>query len=679
MSVEQKKEEDALKKDQQVTFKGLVLDDFQKEAIASIDKGHSCVVCASTGTGKTLIADYIIDSHKEMDKVIVYTAPIKALSNQKYNDFCKDYGKEHVGLLTGDHAINPRGKVLVMTTEIYRNMLVTNDELIDRVAYVIFDEVHYINDKTRGTIWEESIMFSPKHVRFLALSATIPNYKEFAAWIATTKDHSVDTVFYGHRPVPLHHHVFDTKLELTTISEIKKDMLREEEYWHSMQVLNPRKKQQKKRARSISEMKPPHHSQVIPHIKNKLPALFFCFSRKKCEDFAVELARKENFISSAESAEISSFVRKHVDADIATIQTTRKLRSTLSKGIGFHHSGMLPALKTIVEKLFAKGLIKLLYTTETFSVGINMPAKTVIFHTTEKYDGISMRMLNAKEYFQIAGRAGRRGIDKEGTVISLINRKFTDLDRLKKISTVDDEPIISQFSLSTNTVINLLVRFNEEQQEKILKSNFDYYTRTSQGKKAVYIMKSFNNKLKQLEKLEFIKKNDEGSMQQGGFIDEENKYIVTAKGHFARHIYSNEIILTELFFSKVSQKLNDLDLLSVLAAIVYEPRPLDYFMIKGCKKYYDKIMHACHKTILEKEINKTNLKRMINFTRAWATGASFTKLMTYSNMAEGDIIRFFRRLIDTLVQLQRATDNENLRERLVNIEKQIDRDLVSSI
>ncbi|MFP4523318.1 MAG: DEAD/DEAH box helicase [Candidatus Nanoarchaeia archaeon] len=682
MTDKQKREEKTSQNNttKNITFKGFVLDNFQKKAIASIDKGHSCVVCASTGTGKTLIADYIIDTHLDKDNIIVYTAPIKALSNQKYNDFCKDYGTEKVGLLTGDHAINPTGQVLVMTTEIYRNMLVTNDELIDRVAYVIFDEVHYINDKTRGTIWEESIMFSPKHVRFLALSATIPNYEEFAAWIQTTKDHEVDTVFYGRRPVPLHHQVFDTKLELTTIPEIKKDILREEEYWHSMQVMNPRKKQKMKKAKTISEMKPPHHSQIIPHIKNKLPALYFCFSRKKCEEFAVELARKENFIESKESSEISSYIRKSIDTDIATIQTTRKLRTTLSKGIGFHHSGMLPALKHIVEHLFAKGLIKLLYTTETFSVGINMPAKTVIFHTTEKYDGVSMRMLNAKEYFQIAGRAGRRGIDKEGTVISLINRKFTDLDRLQKISTVDDEPIVSQFSLSTNTVINLLVRFNEEQQEQILKSNFDYYTRTSQGKKAVHIMKSFNNKLKQLKKLNFIEENINKQMQQGGFIDDnQRKYVVTAKGHFARHIYSNEIILTELFFSSVSKKLNDLNLLSVLAAIVYEPRPMDYFMIKGCKKYYDTIMQACKKTILEKEINKTNLKRMINFTRAWATGATFTKLMTYSNMAEGDIIRFFRRLIDTLVQLQRATDDEELRSRLKRLEKQIDRDLVSSI
>jgi superfamily II RNA helicase len=659
-------------------FKGFTLDNFQIKAIESIQKGHSCVVSASTGTGKTLIADYIIDTHLPKGNVVVYTAPIKALSNQKYKDFCKDYGKENIGLLTGDIAINPTAQVLVMTTEIYRNMLVTNDALVDNISYVIFDEVHYINDLTRGTIWEESIMFSPEHVRFLALSATIPNYKEFAKWIETIKNHKVETVYYGHRPVPLHHYIFDTKLGLTTIPEIKKDIIKEEEYWHSLQVLHPKKKSNHKKRKNISELKPPKHSAVLPEIINKLPALHFCFSRKKCEDFAEELAKKENFTSTQETIDISSYIRKHITSEIANIETTKKLRQTLSKGIGFHHSGMLPALKQIVEHLFGQGLIKLLYTTETFSVGINMPAKTVIFNSTEKYDGISLRMLNAKEYFQIAGRAGRRGIDKEGTVISLINRKFTDLDKLEKISTVDDEPIISQFSLSVNTVLNMLAQFNQEQQEKILKSNFDYYTRISQGKKAVHIMVSFKHKLKTLKKLGFIT-DQQIQTNTSSYIDSQEQLTITEKGHFARHLYSNEVILTELFFSKIAKKLEDLDLLAILAAIVYEPRPLDYFMIKGSANYYEKILKHCKGTLLEKELNKTNLKRMINFVRAWSTGASFVNLLTYSNLAEGDVIRFFRRLIDTLVQLKRATNDEELRLRLEKLILLIDRDLVASI
>jgi superfamily II RNA helicase len=340
---------------------------------------------------------------------------------------------------------------------------------------------------------------------------------------------------------------------------------------------------------------------------------------------------------------------------------------------------MLPALKHIVEHLFAKGLIKVLYTTETFSVGINMPAKTVVFDSLEKYDGVSTRMLNAKEYFQIAGRAGRRGIDKEGTVIALINRKFTNLKRLQKISTVDDEPIISQFTLSMNTVLNLIASFSDEDQERILKSSFDYYTKKQAGKKNVHIMASYKNKIKLLKKLGYIIEASEGAHLLGGaYLEAETKYALTPKGHFARHIYFNEIVLTELFHLKILKKISDIDLLTLLAAIVYEPRRLDYFMIKGSDKHYRRIMKFIQGTRVEKDVNKINLKRMINFVYAWATGASFKKLLELSNLAEGDVIRFFRRLIDTLTQLQRATEDPDLKDRMQKLVKLIDRDLVAA-
>ena len=357
------------------------------------------------------------------------------------------------------------------------------------------------------------------------------------------------------------------------------------------------------------------------------------------------------------------------------METTKKLRKTLSKGIGFHHSGMLPTLKNIVEELFSRGLIKILYTTETFSVGINMPAKTVIFNSTEKYDGVSMRMLNAKEYFQIAGRAGRRGIDKEGLVITLIDRHYTNLEKLKKISTVDDVPIKSQFALSTNTVLNIIDMFDDETQEKLLKSNFDYYTRTKNNKKAVHIMASYKNKIKQLLKLKYIVKAEETNNYQ---VELEKNYYLTDKGRFAKHLYSNEIILTELFHSKKLDRLTNIELLTILAAIVYEAKRMDYFMIKGSEKTYFKLTKFLEKEKLENEVNKISLKRMINFVKSWASGDSFKQLMTYSNLAEGDLIRFFRRLIDTLIQIEHATSNEELKNRIEEMIKLIDRDLISA-
>ncbi len=625
------------------------------------------------GTGKTLIAEYIISKHTP-DDVVIYTAPIKALSNQKYRDFCKDYGSEHVGLLTGDHSINNQAPLLVMTTEIYRNMLLTNDPLIDKIKYVIFDEVHYINDIQRGTVWEESIIFSPEHIRFLALSATIPNYEEFAAWIEHIKEHRVETVFYGDRPVPLSHDIYDTKLGLTTISKVQGDMLLDESNFDMLHMHRKKKKGKKRSTRHLHTLKAPHHLNVVPLLKT--PALFFCFSRKKTQDFASELARKNDFLSSEESVEVTAYVREKVTPEIASMENTKVLRKVLPKGVGFHHSGMLPQLKHIVEQLFARGLIKILYTTETFSVGINMPAKTVVFNGLDKYDGVSLRMLNAKEYFQIAGRAGRRGIDKEGQVISLIHRKFTNLEKLKKISTVDDEPIISQFTLSMNTVLNLIANYDDETQEKILKSSFDYYTKIKNNKQ-VHIMASYNNRVNKLKKLKYVIYSDT-IQSQGSYVEHPGKYSLTDKGRFASKLYANEITLTELFHNKFLRKISDLDLLTLLAAIVYEARRLDYFMIKGSEKTYRRILRHIQGTRLENDVNRINLKRMINFVKAWATGASFKELMTFCNMAEGDIIRFFRRLIDTLNQLQHATEDKLLRERLDGLIELIDRDLVSA-
>ena len=202
-------------------YKGLILDKFQEDSIKSIDSNHSVVVSAPTGSGKTLIADYIINKYIGKGIRVIYTAPIKALSNQKYKEFTADYGKDKVGLLTGDIVINPTAPVLIMTTEIYRNMALTDDDMINKVSYVVFDEIHFINDIERGYVWEESIIFSKEHVRFLCLSATIPNAKEFASWIHSIKGHKVDTIMYDKRPVPLHKHFYDSELGVCTLEEIR--------------------------------------------------------------------------------------------------------------------------------------------------------------------------------------------------------------------------------------------------------------------------------------------------------------------------------------------------------------------------------------------------------------------------------------------------------------------------
>ena len=261
-------------------FKGLTLDKFQEDAIKSIDNHHSVVVSAATGTGKTLVADYVIAKYLKSGKRIIYTAPIKALSNQKFKDFITDHGRENVGIMTGDIVINPEAPILIMTTEIYRNMLLSKDPSISEVSYVVFDEIHYISDIERGTVWEESIIFSPENVRFLCLSATIPNAKQFAGWIQKIKKHTVDVVTYNKRAVPLKHLFYDKQLGVVDIKKLKQ--------YSSLPDYGNRKG---KRRGWGGRFNPPNHYDLIDDIKGKLPALFFIFNRKECEIKSRELAR----------------------------------------------------------------------------------------------------------------------------------------------------------------------------------------------------------------------------------------------------------------------------------------------------------------------------------------------------------------------------------------------------
>src|SRR3989338_11154139 len=455
-------------------YKGFTLDQFQIDAIASIEKNHSVVVSAQTGTGKTLIADYLINKFVNLGKRVVYTAPIKALSNQKYKDFKEDFGNDKVGIITGDVVINSTAEILVMTTEIYRNMLITKDPAVKDIAFVVFDEIHYINDIERGTVWEESIIFSPEHIRFLCLSATIPNAREFADWISSIKHHTVDVIKYAQRAVPLTHNLYDPSFGIVNAEEFKK-LKNIPEYNDVFKGKNRKTKREKikKLAKSV-------HIELVHEIKDKLPAVFFVFSRKECETKAKELFLKEDFADPKEKKSILELFNSKITDDVKNLSSVRQLKTVVTKGIAYHHAGLLPILKDIVEELFAKNLIKVLYCTETFAVGVNYPAKTVCFNTLEKFDGITFRYLNSKEYFQLAGRAGRRGIDKVGYAIAIVDKNYCDVDKIILFTSQDVEPIISQFKLTYNTVLNMIKSHNQDEIEVILKSNFDYYLRRKQ-------------------------------------------------------------------------------------------------------------------------------------------------------------------------------------------------------
>ncbi len=642
-------------------FKDFVLDKFQEEAIEKIELNHSVVVSAATGTGKTLIADYIINKYVDSGTRIIYTAPIKALSNQKYRDFKRDYGSDKIGLLTGDVVINPEANVLIMTTEIYRNMLMSKDKIIDNVSYVIFDEIHYINDRERGKIWEESLIFSPSHIRFLCLSATIPNAKEFAEWISGIQGHTVDVVKWGKRAVPLQHYVYDSEFGLTTTTELKKE-IEKLDYSMREEGRGRRGRKKKKIKAYLRDYHPPKHIEVIDVLeqKNFLPCFYFSFSRKDCEEKAVELSRKKDFLSSSEKRYVIEFFNKKVKKELRQLESARMLKTLLTKGIAVHHAGMFPSLKEVVEELFADKKIVVLYTTETFAVGINMPAKSVCFDSLRKFDGISFRPLRAKEYYQMAGRAGRRGIDDVGWAITIYDRKFNDINIIHKITQGDREKLKSQFELTYNTVLNMILNHQPEEYETILKKSL-YYFQQKQRNKNIRIMASFNHIVKKLRSM--------------GYLADDNS--LTQKGYFASRIYSQELLVTEVFFGGLYEELDDIELNILVGSIAYEPRKKDYFKFPKDRSIVKKILKTVSSnSFVADKINKRTLMRLTLMIKRWCEGCDFIELLDYTNLDEGDIIRFFRHIIDYERQILKASLNEELSYRMGKCIDLIQRDVV---
>ena len=443
------------------------LDDFQKEACKFIDDGKSVVVCAPTGAGKTVIAQHAIHKALEENKRIFYTTPLKALSNQKYYDFGEKYGSEKVGLLTGDTSINRNAQIVVMTTEVFRNMLYgTNfgavaDNLKD-VRYVVLDEVHYMNDEQRGTVWEESIIYCPTNVQIIALSATVANADELTDWINTvhSKTELVDTDF---RPVPLRFYYFDSSqpsklLPLLTPSGQLNKKIRPEKRLFGKKLQNKRSFV-KDIVRNLQE-------------NDMLPAIYFTFSRKKCDE-QMEKCASLDLVTKGEQAQIKQFVDEYI-AENPHLYNNKHL-DYLYCGVASHHAGLLPAWKNLVEKLFQKGLIKVVFATETLAAGINMPARSTVISSTSKRTDSGHRMLTASEFLQMSGRAGRRGMDEVGYVV-IVGTQFQSPEEVAELVLSDANPLESRFSPSYSMVLNLLQRFSLEEAKELILKSFGYFS-----------------------------------------------------------------------------------------------------------------------------------------------------------------------------------------------------------
>ncbi|KAI9057026.1 antiviral helicase [Trametes sanguinea] len=495
------------------------LDTFQKEAVYHLEMGDSVFVAAHTSAGKTVVAEYAIAlAAKHMTRAI-YTSPIKALSNQKYRDFKQTFGAASVGILTGDVQINPEANCLIMTTEILRSMLYKGADLIRDVEFVIFDEVHYVNDAERGVVWEEVIIMLPDHVNIILLSATVPNTKEFADWVGRTKKKDIYVISTAKRPVPLEHYLYAGR-DLHKIVDADRNFIAQG-YKGAGEAL--RRKQDKEREaaglppvqRLGAKAAAPQRGQrggpagrggqrggtsargapvarggsprtfhqpdknlyvhLLGHLRKKalLPVVIFTFSKKRCEENAGTLTNAD-LCTAVEKSEIHVAIEKalsRLKGSDRHLPQIRRMRDLLSRGIGVHHGGLLPIVKEVVEILFARGLVKVLFATETFAMGVNMPAKSVVFSHIRKHDGRSFRDILPGEYTQMAGRAGRRGLDPTGTVIIVANDELPEQGILHNMILGTPTKLQSQFRLTYNMILNLL-RVEALRVEEMIKRSF---------------------------------------------------------------------------------------------------------------------------------------------------------------------------------------------------------------
>lgn len=621
----------------------MIYDPFQQKAIDYIKDDYSVIVSAPTGAGKTVIAEYVINDCLRKAKKAVYTAPIKALSNQKFRDFQERF-KDKIGILTGDVSINPYAPILIMTTEIFRNKVLEENPDLDEYSWIIFDEIHYLDDYERGTVWEESLIFLPTHMKMLALSATIPNINEFADWIRSIHKRPLKVVKEEKRPVPLHFFYQCQGKIADNLNRVK--------------ALGYRYKY----------LKPNRPTSLIKHLfeNNKLPCIYFTFSRRRCEYLAEEMNHFD-FLNSQEKQKIKTLYNQLCERfDLTNEKSAALLLPLIEKGIAYHHAGMLPTLKEVVERLFTSRFIKVIFTTETFALGINMPARTVAFDELRKFYGRSYSILKTRDFYQMAGRAGRRGIDIEGFIYSRIKPHQISFQELNRIIYGEPEKVCSRFNTSYATILNLYKKYTERLYDIYPLSFHCFQEKKQSQNRAIEILHS---KVKILKELYYIRKN-----------------LLTEKGKFASKIYGYELSLSELYEKGVLEELSETELGILCLGLVFEPRkrsskPKLSKRAKVLRDITNSVLIEIHKKERKAGITPLSKKYFYHLTpclEAWMRKEEFDKILHYTNADEGEIIRYFRMSVQILREILDTPASLNLKDKTKKAISLINRDIISA-
>ena len=480
------------------------LDGFQVQSCEALERGHGVLVCAPTGAGKTVVGEFAVHLALAAGQKCFYTTPIKALSNQKHNDLVARYGAERIGLLTGDQSINGDAPVVVMTTEVLRNMLYAGSDALQGLSYVVMDEVHFLADRMRGAVWEEVILHLPEHVRLVSLSATVSNAEEFGGWIKTVRGDTT-VVVDEHRPVPLWQHVLVGK-RLFDLFDYSAGTPDQDDGSKNRSRVDPelmRHIANRREADRLADWQPRHRGggrggsrgggsglnrppprpDVIATLDREglLPAITFIFSRAGC-DAAVKQCLRSSLRLTTESdrVRIAEVIDRRcgelADADLEVLDYY-EWREGLLRGLAAHHAGMLPVFRHTVEELFSAGLIKAVFATETLALGINMPARTVVLEKLVKFNGEQHMPLTPGEYTQLTGRAGRRGIDVEGHAVVIWHSQDSGAEpaEIAGLASTRTFPLRSSFAPSYNMTINLVSQMNPEQAHRLLERSFAQY------------------------------------------------------------------------------------------------------------------------------------------------------------------------------------------------------------
>lgn len=449
-------------------------DDFQIEACNSVEDGHAVLVAAPTGAGKTVVGEFAAYLSFEQGKKCFYTTPIKALSNQKFQEFVAKFGSENVGLLTGDININSEAPIMVMTTEVLRNMLYQGSSTLINLGSVVMDEVHYLADKFRGAVWEEILIHLMESVQVISLSATVSNAEEFGEWLGEVRG-TVDVIVSENRPVPLYQHVLIGNKLIDLFSkpgQINSEIIKLEN-----EALRKVRHRNSRYSRWVDDANKLSRAEIIEKLDRMslLPAITFIFSRVGCDAAVKQCLQAGIRLTSAdERTEILETANKYTQSlaqEDLEILGHKEWLAALERGIAAHHAGLLPSFKSAVEDLFQRGLVKAVFATETLALGINMPAKTVVLEKLVKYNGEAHVPITPGEFTQLTGRAGRRGIDIEGNAVIQWSPSI-DSSTAAGLASTRTYPLRSSFSPTYNMAVNLISRFGRERARGSLESSF---------------------------------------------------------------------------------------------------------------------------------------------------------------------------------------------------------------